>query len=198
MDGWQPSDFRILAVEAQDWLCTLLNLIEVTGRWPSELTKARAVSLAKTEVPDMHDVTNYRVLLMLPAVYLLWARVRLKKVEPWIDGWKSPHMYAGMKGRGAEQAWFGLSLEIEKANVEDLPTNLAIIDLSKAFDHIPRQLLYRILRRGGFPTRFLAAYSAFQDNLEVAHTVGEHVGRMHTRARSIPQGDHGACWQLPT
>ena len=73
---------------------------------------------------------------------------------------------------------------------------MAIIDLSKAFDHIPRDLLYPLLRRGGFPARILGPYRNFQERLKVFYTIGEHAGEVHSRNRSIPQGDPWSMMEM--
>ena len=81
------------------------------------------------------------------------------------------------------------AMDLEEADTSGKPVNLAVLDLSKAFDHISHQLLYEVLRIGGFPKGILAAYRDFQEALEVHHTIGSHIGEGHARNRIIPQGD---------
>ena len=94
---------------------------------------------------------------MLSAAYRLWAKIRLQDVKPWIAGWDLPEIFAGVPGKGAEQAWYKTALEGEYAEMYARTTAYAVIDLSKAFDHIPRVLLYKVLERGGFPSHILTA-----------------------------------------
>ena len=192
-DGWFPADMRTLSPQALRWLTNLLNMIEEGANWPDQLCAARAVSLAKTQPPSTDDVFKYRLLLMLSAVYRLWARMRLHDVSPWIAAWDLEEFYAGVPGKGAEHAWYKTAVELEFNATEGIPTAMAIIDLSKAFDHIPRDLLYSLLEKGGFPKRLLQPYTRFQENLTVFYTVGDHSGEVHTRDRSIPQGDQ---WRM--
>ena len=46
----------------------------------------------------------YRSLRMFPAVYRLWARMMLAHMKRWTDSWQEDEMYAGVPGRGAEEA----------------------------------------------------------------------------------------------
>ena len=69
------------------------------GRWPEVMKNARAAFLAK-ELDKGLDPLAYRVLLMLPAVYLLWGRTRLNHLGPWVAGWDLEEIYAGTKGKG--------------------------------------------------------------------------------------------------
>ena len=81
MDQWCPGDFRLLSDLAFEHLAELLNMVEETGQWPAALTHCRAAFLAKEEAESL-DPLGFRVLLMLPAVYRLWARLRLNHLEP--------------------------------------------------------------------------------------------------------------------
>ena len=51
LDGWQPSDFRLLGKGALGELAFLLNRVEETGVWPEALQEARGVALANTDPP---------------------------------------------------------------------------------------------------------------------------------------------------
>ena len=76
MDQWCPGDFRLLSDLSFEHLTEFFNFVEETGSWPKDLTHCGAAFLAKEEV-DSLDPLGFRVLLMLPAIYRLWARTRL-------------------------------------------------------------------------------------------------------------------------
>ena len=56
-------------------------------RWPAELRKAKAVFLAKKQALSL-DPTDYRVLLILPSIYRLWAKTRARQLRGWMAGWR--------------------------------------------------------------------------------------------------------------
>ena len=58
-------------------------------------------------------MAQYRLLTMLPALYKVWGRIRIRTNQPWIDNWKLEEMYAGIKGKCAERAWFKTAAEAE-------------------------------------------------------------------------------------
>ena len=65
---------------------------------------------------DENDLLNplaYRVLLMLPAVYRMCSRTRLAHLQPWIEEWSTPEMYAGIERQGAEEVAFSTALLLE-------------------------------------------------------------------------------------
>eukprot|EP00969_Alexandrium_andersonii_P293894 12989059-Alexandrium_andersonii.AAC.1 len=67
--------------------------------------------------------------------------------------------------------------------------DVAAIDLMKAFDTIPRHILYCVLAVAGFPVRLLLPYGRYHEQLCIYHVIDGHVGCGHARRVSIPQGD---------
>ena len=97
-------------------------------------------------------------------------------------------MCAGLGGRGAEDAWFGVNLELEEAKLTGCPATLATLDLTKAFDTFVRQYLYLGLLMAGCPKQVLVAYASFHARLQVCNVIRGVAGLWHHRPRSIPQG----------
>ena len=83
-DQWTPADLKTWPHIAFYWLSVMLNLVEEGAGWANSLLTARAVFMAKDPAKDK-DPLAYRVLLMMPAVYRLWARTRLQHMGPWIS-----------------------------------------------------------------------------------------------------------------
>ena len=77
---------------------------------------ARAAFLAK-DAEDTLEPVSYRVLLMLPAAYRLWARTRLRQLAPWVQDWETPEMFAVVPGRGAADAAYRTALMVELCNL---------------------------------------------------------------------------------
>ena len=71
-------------------------------------------------------------------------------------------MYAGIAGRGASDAWYLSSMEVEWAKLERTPVVGGALDLVKCFDQIVRQLLYVILALAGCPHQVLVPYIVYQ------------------------------------
>eukprot|EP00969_Alexandrium_andersonii_P043605 1911754-Alexandrium_andersonii.AAC.1 len=94
---------------------------------------------------------GFRLLSILSAVYRLWGRVRLGQLDGWSKGWDRPNIYAGVDGKSAEMAWFGLGLEAEYALLSDVQIDVTVVDLYRAFDTIPRKALYPLLLLSGLP-----------------------------------------------
>ena len=81
----------------------LLQAIEQGAPWPTDTSQAKAAFLSKTPESSL-DPLDYRVLLILPVLYMRWANLRLRDLGSWVQSWYLPCMYAGAPGVGADDA----------------------------------------------------------------------------------------------
>ena len=102
----------MLPILAYEQLAVLLNLVEAGAPWPEDIKKARAAFLAK-DPEDEQNPRAYRVLLMLSGVFRMWSKTRLRHLEPWVASWTLPEMYAGVEGKGAEDAAYATAVLAE-------------------------------------------------------------------------------------
>ena len=105
LDGWTKADLYWTSDLGYQWLAEWYKAIEATRTWPEEITKARAVFLAK-DLSDAGNPMAYRILKITSALYRLWASVRIQNLEGWILKWADYAMLAGVPGAGAEEAWY--------------------------------------------------------------------------------------------
>eukprot|EP00969_Alexandrium_andersonii_P122299 5406474-Alexandrium_andersonii.AAC.1 len=131
----------------------------------------------------------HRGLLLLPVVYRAWAKYRLMCVQPWIRQWQSEHMFAGVQGRGAEDAWMESALALEEAKIAGDTATFVVADVFKAFDQVCRPLAYAALAKAGFPPCVLRCYADYLEGLTIRNKVAEGVGELTHRPFALPQGD---------
>ena len=117
-DQWAPADLKLLSLKAFEALAILLNIIEDGAPWPEQMTTARAAFLPKEEEHFL-EPDAYRVLLMLPAVYRLWARTRLGHLEPWTRMWAMEEMFSGVPGQGANDAAYMTAMLVEQCALKN-------------------------------------------------------------------------------
>ena len=91
--------------------------------------------------------------------------MRLRQLQPWIDGWKVDELNAGIRGRGAERAWLEESVRIEQALLQGRAVIATTYDTFKAFDQINRRVLYCVLVTMGAPRQVLHAFAGFTETL---------------------------------
>ena len=151
LDGWRPSELALVSDQGFHWLALLLRSVEggIGPPPPSGSHRHAPEGGLGWGLPQA-----LRLLAILPSVYRLWAATRLRQVSAWTRRWSLEEMYAGLPGRGASQAWFDTSLEVERFDMESTEWALGCVDCYKCFDQIVRPLLFRLLLEGGFPPRF--------------------------------------------
>ena len=97
LDRWTPAEMRMLSLKAYGYLADILNDIEKGASWPEQLTSARAAFLSKDPNDELNPLA-YRVLLMLPALYRMWSKTRLRHLAPWIAEGAMPEFMQVSKG----------------------------------------------------------------------------------------------------
>eukprot|EP00969_Alexandrium_andersonii_P342912 15158517-Alexandrium_andersonii.AAC.1 len=81
-----------------------------------------------------------------------------------------------------------VSLEAEGAMLSDIRMDVSALDIYKAFDCIPRHILYPVLAAAGMPVPVLSAYARYHESARIFHSFEGVLGKEHKRAVSIPQG----------
>ena len=117
------------------------------------------------------DPMDYRVLLMLASTYRLWGKIRLAHLQPWIEEWNLPEIYAGIEGKGAADAAYATAMEIEYCRISGTKYSGGAADIYKCFDQVRREIVYDLLKAAGTPQQILHAYRDFQEHLVVRNTI---------------------------
>ena len=114
--------------------------------------------------------------------------MRLRHMSAWVAEWTTPEMYAGVAGRGAQDAWYSTAVDLEEAFVGGGFVTGGAVDIHKCFDQINRVLVEKTLRLAGMPERILRAYLAFLGSLVIYFALPGSLGQGHARPCGIPQG----------
>ena len=135
LDQWMQADLRVLSPRAYEALAKILNGIEGGKEWPSQMHTASAAFLPKDET-NSQDPLEYGVLLILPSVYRMWAKTRLRHLAPWVQEWQLDEMFAGVEGKGAADAAYTTAFRIELCKLLGEDFAGAAVDICKCFDQI--------------------------------------------------------------
>jgi hypothetical protein len=158
LDQWAASDLKILLnwhPELFDDLAEILNVIEDCGRWPDAMVQG-FVSLIPKDASDPEPTpTSLRPITILSAVYRLWARSRFDQaMDTWQELWVLDNVWGCRRKRGAEGLFLGVALDLDEATNKILVGGVSY-DFAKAFDYIPQELLFGVLRHRGLSERIL-------------------------------------------
>lgn len=146
----------------------------VTDFWeteipPEEWEKGRLCILPKKG--DLSLPGNHRGIMLLEAAYKITAIIlhgRLLQIE---EGLNHETQCGFRPGRGTMDAIFTVKMAMKKRREHGLETWIMFLDLVKAFDRVPRQLLWGVMRKFGVNEKLVRLLVALHDHVEVQFTV---------------------------
>jgi hypothetical protein len=118
-----------------------------TGTLPSALNVGRMFPLFKKG--DRTDVTNYRGVVVLNTLQKVLARIVLHRTRDVLEAELLDCQSGFRRDRGTVDHIWVLTELIRMCKEFQVPLFLAFVDLEKAYDGIPRDLLFALLRRRG-------------------------------------------------
>ena len=97
-----------------------------------------------------------------------------------------PELFAGVVGKGAEDAWYTTALQVEHKQLNDIPlsgaaTAAAAADIFECFDQLLPELLSHVLTAAGMPRNIIGAYTRYITNLRYYNNLGTPIGKPHMR-----------------
>ena len=149
LDGVSLQDLKSVPQEALFGMCELYQSAEAVGAWPSQMINGKLASLAKTQNPD--SVQSFRPITILSQSYRLWSSIRAKQMLRHI--FVCPAFLFGNRPHcQASQVWTHLAWVLEESYVQCSPMGGIVADIEKAFNHLPREVVFPISNSPRVPT----------------------------------------------
>lgn len=134
------------------------------GAVPQDMRNANIVTLYKNK-GDRSDCNNYRGISLLSIVGKLFARIVLSRLQLLADR-IYPESQCGFRSkRSTVDMIFSLRQLQEKCREQNQPLYIAFIDLTKAFDLVSRDGLFKMLPKIGCPPKLLSIVRSFHDGM---------------------------------
>lgn len=114
----------------------------------------------------MNDCNNYRGISLLSIVGKVFARVILIRLQKLADR-VYPESQCGFRSkRSTIDMIFSLRQLQEKCREQQMPLYISFIDLTKAFDLVSRDGLFKILPKIGCPSKLLGLVTSFHVDMK--------------------------------
>lgn len=183
---------------AQTWKC-LLKSEETFGAlkhvvhefWETEVVPTEwEVGLLKIlpKKGDLSQPGNHRGIMLLEVVYKIIAIILLARLQPIEEGLDHETQCGFRPGRGCTDAVFTVKLALKKRQEHGLETWVFFLDLVKAFDRVPREMLWTILLKFGVPPKLVSLLKSLHEHVYVKFNV-DNVGHVITCIIGVKQGD---------
>ncbi|CAK1595248.1 unnamed protein product [Parnassius mnemosyne] len=148
-----PADlWKLLGPIAVQWLTKLFNQILTSMKIPKSWRHSYLVPFYKNK-GDVSDCGNYRGIKLTSHTLKLWERILNNRLCQLVS--ISDNQCGFAPGRSTTDAIQAIRILMEKhrTNREDL--HLVFIDLEKAFDRIPRKLVWEAMRAQQIPELYI-------------------------------------------
>ena len=122
--------------------------------WETELPPEKWLKGLLKIIPKKGDLSragNYRGIMLLEAAYKIVAILLHERLQPIAEGLDHEAQCGFRPGRGYADAVFTIKLAMKKRREHSQETWILFLDLVKAFDRVPRELLWDILSKFGVP-----------------------------------------------
>ena len=160
---------------------------------PQQWKDARIISIYKRK-GDRATCGNSRGISLLSVAGKVLAKILLARLNTNIVDKACPESQCGFRrGRGTVDMVFVARQLQEKCREQHRNMCMAFIDLTKAFDTIDRDLLWRVMRRFGCPRKFVAIVRAFHTNMQASVVVGGD----ETESFAVQVGVKQGCVMAP-
>ena len=164
-DGIPPEVLKCGKSTLLPHLCQLLELCWNEASVPQDLRDANIITIYKNK-GSRGDCNNYRGISLLSIVGKLFARVILKRLQV-LANRIYPESQCGFRaGRSTIDMVFSVRQLQEKCREQGRPLFMAFIDLTKAFDLVSREGLFKILEKIGCPPTLLNITKSFHDDMK--------------------------------
>ena len=172
--GLRASAWKALADDR-----TTFDLIRnfVIEFWESEVLPCSWEVGLLSILPKKGDLSlpgNYRGIMMLEVGYKIIGHILLARLN--IIKEDAKHLdheaQCGFRnGRGCTDGTFTVKSLVTKRREHNQETWILFLDLVKAFDTVPRELLWRVLNKLGVPDKLVSILKAMHKNVEVLFEV---------------------------
>ena len=161
-DGIPIKVWRCLGDIAIVWLTKLFNHIFRSNKMPDEWRRSILVPIYKNK-GDIQSCTNYRGIKLMSHTMKLWERViehRLRAIT-----WVSMNQFSFMPERSTMEAIFLIRQVMERYREKKKDLHMVFIDLEKAYDKIPRNVMWWALDKHKVPTKYVGLIKDMYNNI---------------------------------
>ena len=144
-DGIPPGVYKLLTPSWILLITTLFNIIFTSASYPVSWSKAKLFMLFKRG--NRKDPNNYRGISVINSVAKLFDMILCNRLELWFKPYRE--QAGAQRGRGCIEHIVSLRLLSDYAKKKKTKLFITFVDFSKAYDLVPRQLLFSVLKRLG-------------------------------------------------
>ncbi|KAL5131500.1 LINE-1 retrotransposable element ORF2 protein [Glycine soja] len=157
--------WKTLGDRGLEWLTELFNEIMRSKRMPEEWRRSTLVSIYKNK-GDIQNCANYRGIKLMSHTMKLWERVIERRLRK--ETQVTENQFGFMPGRSTMEAIYLLRRVMEQYRMAQQDLHLIFIDLEKAYDRVPREILWKALEKKGVRVAYIRAIQDMYDRVSTS------------------------------
>ena len=156
LDGISPGVYKLLSPAWIVLITSLFNIIFISASYPVAWTRAKLFMLFKCG--DRKEPNNYRGISVINSIAKLYDMVLCNRLELWFKPYRE--QAGAQKGRGCLEHIVTLRLLTDYSRRKKTKLFITFVDFSKAYDLVPRHMLFHVLKNLGCGAAMLSAIVA--------------------------------------
>ena len=154
--------------------------------FPDELTWAEIVPIHKKD--STTDKSNYRPISLLPTISKVFEKIVFKQLTAFLDHKLSKFLCGFRKRYSTQHALINLIQDWQRVLDRSGKVGAVLMDLSKAFDCLPHDLLIAKLEAYGFGRKSLRFLHSYLSNRKQRVRIGSSLSEWLLVLLGVPQG----------
>ena len=140
-DGLSRADMVAMPISLHRCLVKLVNAIETdpNAPWPEQWLEGHVFALEKVE--GAQEVGAFRPITIFSIAYRTWSSLRSKQLLRHLCQFAAATCFGNLPRRHTAQVWWMLQETLEHASHNAMNLSGAVMDVVKAFNHLPRMVL---------------------------------------------------------
>ncbi|GJZ04251.1 phosphoenolpyruvate/phosphate translocator 2 isoform 2 [Tanacetum coccineum] len=155
--------WRSLGNEGISLLTSLFNKIFSGAKMPEEWRLSDVIPIFKNK-GDAQVCSNYRGIKLIGHTMKLWERVIERRLRR--ETTVSENQFGFMPGRSSVEAIHLIRSLMEKYRERQRDLHFAFLDIEKAYDSVPRELIWKTLIEKGTPRRYIRVIKDMYDGVK--------------------------------
>ena len=190
-DGWSRSDLMHTPTPLAMDVISLYQTIEDSAIWPKQWTQALVKCLEKKQ--NASTVNDYRPITLFCIHYRAWARHRSRQCLQFLNRFADDYQCGYASDHEAADIWYHVQTMIEVGLTMGQGVHGVVGDLIKAFNQIPREPCWQIMKLLGMPDSLLGCWKSFLTDLERRFVVRNSCGHPLISRTGYAEGCPMSC-----